>query len=57
MPYTKAQKALFGADKRRAEQGKPTRTGMSQQQLNKALHEPTKPSKPPKPGRASKGRR
>lgn len=42
MPWTKKQKGLFGADIARAKAGKKTRTGMSIEQLAKAMHEPTK---------------
>lgn len=42
MPWTKKQKGLFGSDLARAKAGKKTRTGMSVEQLKKALHEPTK---------------
>jgi len=45
MPYTKKQKALFGADLRRLKAGKKTRTGMSRAQLEEALRAPTRKKK------------
>lgn len=42
MPYTKKQKALFGADLARARKGKRTRTGMTEAQLVEGIKSPTK---------------
>jgi hypothetical protein len=52
MPWTEDQKQLFGRDLERAKSGHKTVTGMTQAQLEKALHEPTKPSKPAKKSHA-----
>ena len=45
MPYTKKQKALFGADLGRAKAGKKTKTGMSTSQLKEGIKSPTKRAK------------
>jgi len=44
MPWTPKQKRLFGSDLSRLRAGKRGKTGMSERQLVKALHEPTKES-------------
>lgn len=45
MPYTKKQKGLFGADLRRMEEGKKTKTGMSKSQLKEGVKAPTRKKK------------
>lgn len=42
MPYTKKQKALFGAELGRMKKGKKTKTGMSEEQLEEGIHSKTK---------------